>query len=425
MTRSDLRQLIANGEHSGVEFKRDDLHSRTLAKELVAFANFDGGQLLLGVDDDGSVSGLKHDPDETEEWVMNVARDKIRPSIIPHFQVIRDVEPGRHVAVIRVDKGWTVHARYHNDKEEYYIRVGSEARAMRHEELERAFQRRAGLRPELRPVTGTSLENLDRRRLRDYFSRIRGQDVPDDGAAAGDGPEEEERWRELLVNTEIMTDETETPVCTVAGVLLFGKNPKRYLPQSGIMAAAYPGPEKEYATIENEDIRGAMVGLFSKANGPPELVDAGVVEQAMAFVRRNTRVKSEIEEGGRRIDEREYPMEAVREAIVNALVHRDYLMDATDIELSIYADRIEVISPGRLPNTITPERMKTGTRAARNQLLKDIMSDYDYMEHRGLGVPRKIVKLMREQNETEPDLVEDGDRFIVRLWKEPSVVRDL
>lgn len=417
MIQSDLRELIANGENSSVEFKRDDLRPRTLAKELVAFVNFDGGRVLLGVDDDGTVSGLQREPKETEEWVMNVARDKIRPSIIPHFQVIRDVKPNRHVAVVRVDKGWTVHARYHNDKEEYYIRVGSEVRPMRREELERAFQRRAGLRPELRPVTGTSLGDLDRRRLRDYFARIRGQEVPGNGA--------DERWRALLVNTEIMTEEGETPVCTVAGLLLFGRAPKRYLPQSGIMAAAYPGPEKEYETIESDDLRGAMVGLFSKANGPPELVEPGLVEQAMAFVRRNTRVRSEIEDGGRRIDEREYPMAAVREALVNALVHRDYLMDATDVELSIYEDRIEVLSPGRLPNTITPERMKTGTRAARNQLLKDIMSDYDYMEHRGLGVPRKIVKLMTEQNGTEPDLIEEDERFLVRLWKSPSVVRDL
>ena len=86
MTRSDLRRRIANGENSGVEFKRDDLRPRTLAKELVAFANFDGGQVLLGVDDDGSVEGLRRDPGETEEWVMNVARDKIRPSLFPTFR---------------------------------------------------------------------------------------------------------------------------------------------------------------------------------------------------------------------------------------------------------------------------------------------------------------------------------------------------
>lgn len=416
MTHADLRQLIANGENSSVEFKRDDLNPRTLAKELVAFLNFEGGRVLLGVDDDGTISGLQHDPGKTEEWVMNVARDKIRPSIIPHFQVLRDVEPGHHVAVISVEKGWTVHARYHNNKEEYYIRAGSSIDTMHREELERAFQRRAGLRPELRPVTGSSLEDLDRRRLRDYFERIRGQDAPDTGEA--------EAWTELLINTEIMTDEAEPPVCSVAGILLFGKNPKRYLPQSGIKATAYPGTEKEYETIEQDDLRGSMVALFSATDGETEIVENGLVEQAMAFVRRNTRVESEITEGGQRVDRREYPMDAVREAVVNALVHRDYLMDATDIELSIYDDRLEVISPGRLPNTITPDRMRAGTRAARNQLLKDVMGDYNYMEHRGLGVPRKIVKLMHEQNDTEPDLIEDGDRFILRLWKEPSAVRN-
>ena len=376
MTRSDLRRRIANGENSGVEFKRDDLRPRTLAKELVAFANFDGGEVLLGVDDDGSIEGLRRDPGETEEWVMNVARDKIRPSLIPHFQVIRDVEPDRHVAVIRVDKGWTVHARYHNDKEEYYIRVGSEARAMRHEELERAFQRRAGLRPELRPVTGMSLEDLDRRRLRDYFTRIRGRDVPDSRTA-----EEEDRWRELLVNTEIMTDETEVPVGTLAGVLLFGRTPKRHLPQSGVMAVAYPGSEKEYATVEREDIRGAMVGLFSETNGRPELVDAGVVEQAMAFVRRNTRVRSEIEEGGRRIDEREYPMEAVREAIVNALVHRDYLMDATDVELSLRGS-----NRGHLPRSVA-EHDYAGTDEDRHASGPESAAQRHYERLRLHGAP--------------------------------------
>ena len=417
MTHADLRQLIANGENSSVEFKRDDLKPRALAKELVAFLNLEGGRVLLGVDDDGTVSGLQHDPSETEEWVMNVARDKIRPSIIPHFQVLRDVEPDRHVAVISVEEGWTVHARYHNGKEEYYTRAGSRVDTMHREELEQAFQRRAGLRPEIRPVTGSSINDLDRRRLRDYFSRIRGQDVPD--------PQDDAAWTELLVNTEIMTDEAAPPVCTVAGILLFGRNPKRYLPQSGIQATAYPGTEKEYETIEQNDLRGAMVALFSGTDGEPEVVENGLVEQAMAFVRRNTRVESDLTEGGQRVDRREYPMEALREAIVNALVHRDYLMDATDIELSIYDDRLEVISPGRLPNTITPDRMRAGTRAARNQLLKDVMGDYDYMEHRGLGVPRKIVKLMREQNDTEPDLIENGDRFILRLWKEPNAVRDL
>ena len=121
----------------------------------------------------------------------------------------------------------------------------------------------------------------------------------------------------------------------------------------------------------------------------------------------------------RRVERLDYPVEAVREAVVNALVHRDYLLSSTDVELSLYEDRLEIISPGRLPNGITPERMRVGCRASRNQLLKDVMRDYGYLEHMGMGIPRKIIRCMLEHNGTEPDLMEDGERFMVRLWKKP------
>jgi ATP-dependent DNA helicase RecG len=149
--------------------------------------------------------------------------------------------------------------------------------------------------------------------------------------------------------------------------------------------------------------------------GQPRVVENGLVEQATDFVRRNTAVTATLEDGARRVERPAYPEEAIRETVVNALVHRDYLLSATDIELSIYADRIEVISPGRLPNGITPARMLTGCRAARNQLLKDVMADYGYLEHLGMGVPRKIVKGMREHNGTAPELIEDGESFRVVL----------
>ena len=102
---------------------------------------------------------------------------------------------------------------------------------------------------------------------------------------------------------------------------------------------------------------------------------------------------------------------------MNALIHRDYLLSSTDIELTIYDDRLEVISPGRLPNGITPDRMLTGCRAARNQLIKDVMRDYRYLEHSGMGIPRKVVKAMWNHNGTKPELVEDGERFIIRLFR--------
>ena len=147
-------------------------------------------------------------------------------------------------------------------------------------------------------------------------------------------------------------------------------------------------------------------------------MENGLVEQAIEFTRRNTEVSAILADGARREERWLYPEEAIREVIVNALVHRDYLLSGTTVELSIYEDRLEVVSPGRLPNGITPQRMITGCRSARNQLLKDVMRDYDYLEHMGMGmgVPRKIVKEMKRHNGTLPELIEDEEHFMVRLW---------
>lgn len=456
MNRTELTEMIQNGENSGVEFKRDTEDNRALAKELVAFANLQGGCVLLGVDKDRTVFGLtrtdqRDEPgdgtvrtyDRLEEWIMQACRDKIRPEIIPYFEVLRDVEPGLDVAVVEVERGWSVHHVWHDQHRTYYIRVGTLSREASPEELERLFQQRGVFRLEIRPISGSSLEDLDHRRLRDYFERVRSQSFPPDQPsaewreriAAEARREDESSWRQiaelrerqwveekriareaLLVNTEFL-DAGERHPGTVAGILLFGRDPKRFLPQSGIDAAAYDGREKDYAARERLSLRQPMVALRA-ADG--STVEAGLVEQAVEFVRRNTAVAAQLADGARREERREYPEEAVREAVVNALVHRDYLLSATDIELSLYSDRLEIISPGRLPNGITPERMRAGCRAARNQLLKDVMRDYGYLEHMGMGVPRKIVKAMRDHNGTEPDLMEDGERFIVRLWKEPK-----
>ena len=399
ITKTGLLEIISNGENSGVEFKRDILQNHQLAKELVAFSNLEGGMVLLGVDDDGTIAGLTRK--NLEEWVMTACRDKIPPGIIPAFQTIRDVEPGKDVAVVRVPRGGDVHSQWHENRNTYYIRVGSQSREPTPQELGRLFQQRGMFRADLRPVSGTSIDDLDRRRLKDYFGRVRQQDVPIDDDIGG--------WQNLLVNTEIMAEER----VTLSGMLLFGNTPNRFLPQAGIDAAAFPGTEKDYAAKERLTLRGPMTPLMGTDG---EILERGLVEQAWEFVRRNISVTATLEDGVRRVERLTYPVEAVRETVVNALIHRDYLLSNTDIELAIYRDRMEVISPGKLPNGITPERMRAGTRATRNQLLKDVMRDYGYLEHMGMGVPRKIVRGMNEHNQTDPDLIEEGERFIVRLF---------
>jgi ATP-dependent DNA helicase RecG len=400
--RIELLEIINNGENSGVEFKRDVIDNRALAKELVAFSNLSGGAVLLGVEDDGTVSGITRA--SLEEWVMTACRDKIRPGIIPFFEIIRDVELGKHVAVVRVPPGSSVHSVWHNSGNTYYIRVGTQSREATPEELSRIFQQRGGFRAELRPVSGAQLADLDLRRLRDYFGRIRQQDTPDEGDDAG--------WRTLLINTEIMVEEGPT----LSGLLLFGISPNRFLPFAGIDAAAFPGVEKDYAARERATLRGPMTALLGRQG---ELVENGLVEQALDFIRRNVANKTILEDGARRVEVPVYPSEVLRETVVNALIHRDYLLTSTDIELAIYSDHIEVISPGRLPNGITPARMRTGCRAARNQLIKDVMRDYGYLEHMGMGVPRKMIRGMRNHNGTYPDLIEAEESFTVRLLAGP------
>jgi ATP-dependent DNA helicase RecG len=399
LSKHDLLEIIRNGENSVVEFKRDDITHDKLAKELVAFSNFEGGMVILGVEDDGKISGITRH--KLEEWVVTTCRDKIDPAIIPFFEIIKNVENNKDVAIVRVAPGYTVHSFKDNQRNLYLIRVGTQCREASKDELSRLFQQRGMFRSELQPVSGATFDDLDPRRLKHYFLNIRQQPVPDDN--------DEAAWKTLLFNTELMIEEG----VTVAALLLFGFNPNRFLPQAGIDATAFVGKEKDYAARERVEIRGPITPLHTEKG---LLVEPGLVEQTLAFITRNMVITAGLEPGGARRETRtEYPLEALREILVNALIHRDYLLASTDIELCIYQDRLELISPGRLPNGITPQRMLAGCRASRNQLIKDVMRDYRYLEHSGMGIPRKVVAGMQAHNGTLPDLIEQGESFKVVL----------
>ena len=440
LTKTDFIELLTGGKNSGIEFKTDVIDNHALARELVAFANLQGGRVLLGVDDDGHFRGLtrtdpsagaaSHDADRRsyrrlEERVMQACRDKVRPEITPYFQVLRDVAPGRDAAVVSVNRGWNVHHVWHNQHRTCYVRVGSLSREASPEKQERLFQQRGIIRPELAPVSGTSIECLDRRRLLNYFLDIRDQDVPPGDPTDPTHPTDSTRraeWETLLVNTGFLHEDDPHPA-TVAGLMLFGVNPSRYLPHAKIDAAAYFGVDKDDDARERRTLRGPIVSYC----GPSGKVrDPGLVHQADEFAERFVRrdiQATKLEDGIHRTARWDYPPEAVHEAIVNAVVHRDYLLWGTGIELSIYSDRLEVVSPGRLASGITPERMRAGCRRSRNELLKDVMGDHGYRSRAGRGVPRRIVRGMKRHNGTDPDLIEDGERFTVRLWKEAPADR--
>lgn len=428
MRKSELVELIANGENSGIEFKRDDVRPEQLAKEMAALLNLEGGHLLLGIEDDGRIAGLSRDPKQAEEWVMEVARTHLRPAAIPFWETI-PWEGGRVIGVVSLpaDAPDKPYKAKRGSAWVTQVRVGTSSRDATDDEKARLYMQSGRLQYDRRPLPGASLSDLDRRRLINYFRDVRQQDCPE--------ADDEDGWQRLLVNTELMVEDRGRVMPSVAGLLLFGRQPKRYLPQSGITAVAYAGTDKDYdAKAGPRTLRGPVVSLFPASPLPGSLmrlpplprgfaetdsaVETGVLAEALDFVRRNTEVRAWIDPDGTRRERWDYPLDAVREALVNAVAHRDYSIAVNDIELAIYADRLEVISPGRLPNTVTVAKMRAGYRASRNELIKEILRDYRLIEATGLGVPRKIIRGMLAHNGTEPDLIEEDDRFMVRLWKE-------
>jgi len=406
MLKTELLEIIANGENSGVEFKRDDIRPEQLAKEVVAMANFQGGKLLLGVEDDGTVSGIQRP--NLEEWVMNVMQDKIHPMILPFYEEIK-LDEEKSIAVISfpqgISKPYVVRDR---GKEEIYIRVGSTSRLATREQQMRLFELGGMLHTEVMPVPRTDMSCLDEVRLNNYLKDIlRDPDIPDSPEA----------WQARLLGLSFLTEAAGNICCTIAGLVLFGKSPRRYLKQAGLRVMAFKGQDKEYQAALDEILDGPMVGRWDIDGSGKTLVDGGIIERFMdaigPFISQEA---GEIDEGLRRETQWFYPLEAVREALINALAHRDWTR-FVEIEVGSYADRFEVISPGSLPNSMTIEKMKAGQRSPRNTLIMEVLRDYGYVDFRGMGVRTKIVPLTRALTGKEPEFVVTDDYLKTTLYR--------
>ena len=253
------------------------------------------------------------------------------------------------------------------------------------------YQRSRQLNYDRKPVAGAAIDTLDLRRLGDYFVRV----------LRGHAPEENE-VEEWLLHLGLATTFPQWSA-TINGMLLFGKNPKRFLPQSGVRVMCYSGETHHHPVLAAENLKGPLVPLGDRDG---LLLESGLVDQAWHFVRRN--------------HGHQYPESVIREAVGNALVHRDYSIEAEEVVLAIFSNRLEIASPGDLSPRLTPAKAAAGVRYARNQTLVNVMRDYGYVDPCGMGVRRKLIPGMLAHNGTEPDLIEEEHRFTVRLWETPA-----
>lgn len=411
MLKTDLLELIANGENTGVEFKRDDLRLEQLAKDVAAMANVKGGRILLGVEDDGTITGIQRP--NLEEWVMDgVFGTKVHPMILPFYEEVR-IDDATRAAVISFDEGVSKpYVVRDQGLEDVFIRVGTTSRLASREQQARLFASGGILHAEVLPVTGTSLESLDRQRLHDYHASVLNDP---------DIPNNEDEWIQRLLSLGFLVKGTnDVPVCTIAGLILFGSSPRRFLKQSGIRVMAFKGNDKTYQASLDTVIDSPATGLWTvDSDGHRTMTQSGsglverLVDKLVPFVADES---ADIDEGFRRQQAWHYPREAIREVLINAIAHRDWTR-STDIEVVVYSDRLEVVSPGGLQNSMTIEKMLAGQRSPRNPLIVETLRDYGYVDARGMGVRTKVIPLMREQNKTEPEFILTDDYLKVVLWR--------
>lgn len=411
MLKSELLEIIANGENSGVEFKRDDVRPEQIAKEVVAMVNLKGGMLLLGVEDEGSITGIQRE--NLEEWIMDgVFAAKVHPMMLPFYEEV-NIDVDHRVAVISFAQGTSKpYVVRDKGREDVYIRIGSTSRLASREQQARLFASGGILHTELLPVAGSSYASLNQERLKDYLANlINDPNVPTD----------ENSWIHRLMSLGYMVEVAGNKVvCTIAGIVLFGNSPRKYLHQAGIRIIVIDGKERQYKALLDDVLDSPMVGLW-RLDGSGQRVltgaDLGIIERFIdkiePFVSEES---SEIDEGFRREKVWHYPREAVRELVINALAHRDWTR-SVDIEICVYSNRMEVTSPGALQNSMTIEKMLAGQRSPRNPVIVDVLRDYSYVDARGMGVRTKIVPLMRSINQTEPEFELTDDYLKTTLYR--------
>ena len=361
---SELIEKIHLGEDSTIEFKRQLPRRDSLADEIAAFANARGGVILIGVDDHGDIVGLgQHNLDQTEKTVVEVCRDSIEPQVSIFTEKLQF--DGKVLLKVEVPRSLFVH----KSPGGYIARQGSSKREMPTDQLARLLQSRSQAR--IISFDEQVVPNTTRHTLHEHFYRrfIR------EGAS-------EDEIEDLLQKRRLLVRDGALYRASVAGLLMCHDRPDDYLYNSFIQAVFYRGKTKDANyQIDAKDFRGPL--------------DRQIMD-AYKFVERYNQVSARKDVG--RTERSQYSMRAVFEALVNAVVHRDYSKAVSKIRLFMFSDRLELISPGALANTLSVERLRYG-QATRNELLARLLSELTvednvsrqvarryFLERRGEGV---------------------------------------
>ena len=350
----NITELICQGECETTEFKTSLAEWRDVVETICAFSNRNGGLIFIGVGDDCDIIGVDCGKN-TVENLANQIKQNTDPVIYPSVR-IEEVE-GKTIIVVDV-KEFEQKPVFAFSRA--FMRVGKSNQKIGYDEIRRLALLASKVYWDGRVCEGAGLEDIDEGKVWRYLERredIRKVHKP-----------EKLDISTLLLNLSAAKKVNGDIIPTNAGMLLFGKNPQRFVLQSQLRAARFAGKTLTGDFLDRLDCSGTLWEI---------------VEQAEDFVRKNIRLFGfRTEYSFQRIDKLEYPIKAIREAIINALVHRNYFEPA-DTRIAIFDDRIEIISPGMFPESVTPEKPK---HVPVNPLLCQLVYDIGLIEKYGSGI---------------------------------------
>ncbi len=336
MEISEVLQILKQGEDSKVQFKENIERHENLAAEMVAFSNTIGGKIFIGVDDSGIIKGLSStDINRINQMISNVASEGIKPAINPITEVMTIDD--KRILIVSISEGLN---KYYQDKNgSIWVKSGADKRkATAREEIQRLFQSSRIIQAD-EELTKIALSNLDLDYFTTFFKNRYHEELDDQKLPISNIIDNMNLGRDGFLN--------------LAGALLFSKNPSNMLPAFIVKAVSFPGNTITADTyIDSRDIRGKFANIYQEC--------INFLMSNIKMVQKNQNVNS--------VGIPEIPKIVFEELVANALIHRDYFISAP-IRIFVFVDRIEIISPGHLPNSLTVENIKRGNSVPRNNIL--------------------------------------------------------
>jgi predicted HTH transcriptional regulator len=386
MDTSELLELIETGEDSQIQFKEHFESIDSLAAEICAFSNSNGGNILVGISDDSKIIGLaKEEIRRLNQWVSSTCSQKIDPQVNVTTQNIKYQH--RIIMVISVPMG--LNKFYMANGKDIWVKVGADKRRAKREEIQRLLQSSGHLYADEMPVENTNLSDFNIDLFKSFYEhRMHGKledaDIP---------------LEKILSNLKLMEDGK----LTLAGLLVFGKKPEEKKPQYMIKAVLFPGNSPAVSEYkDSRDISGNISKIF---------------EAGRWFLINNLRWIQK-EQHFNTTGILEIPVIALEEALINAIVHRNYFI-SSNIRIFIFDGRVEIISPGALPNTVNVESIKMGIHIERNPILVSMLKDIKDIPYRGIGTG--VGRILRECDNAgiTVDFIEekDNEQFKVIFYR--------